>query len=763
MFLTSVSLSLAQCPEDNTFSLDATQPCPGTQTVSNVSGGTYFTVDVVAGNTYTFSTCGIAAFDTQLTVYDIFGGFIAYNDDACGLQSEIVWTATFTGTVEVYVDQFNCANTGTGAELVVQCELPVQSGNGCNTDVTICTPGVAGPFGFSTPGNPVSTCLDWIGGSFGYVVLYITQSGPLELLIEGDATTGFLDVAIFDIPPGQDPCVAIDNPANEISCNYATSASGCNQMGTNFPCPASIASPNVNAGDVLMIVVENWSNASTDFTMELGPPPAAQTGPPDPTITPVGPFCDTDGPIQLNAVDNGGQWTGPGTTVDGVFNPAAAGVGMHTIDYAVGSGPCLATSSTTIQVDNCSAPCLIDYVFTNTDPCDPGNTFQQSGEFSYINNPGTGQFVVEVTNGSGTFTQTFNPPFIDGNLYNFDITVPADGSPGTVTYYFTDDPGCTQTQNFTSPPPCGCAADIGTFTVSTPGSVAGNDIVLCFGDVLDITPNGDWTPPGEAISPPSPDGYDPDILWLVYTCPPTVATSPDPVLFITDDPCLLTVINSPNLPEINDQFWMNAYPPGTFTDNTVYFVPITAYNVSVNPITISYVNTSLPCYDMGAPYAVQYLPEVTATPTEDCTAGTVSVVVNGGLPALDGSSFTGQNLVPASATFTTGTAPDGGTIVVGGLNDGDAYSFDIVDGNGCPITITGTFVGLEDPAFTYPQSAYCQDEPNPLPTVTGDAGGTFSAPGGLSLNPVTGQINLGASTPGTYTVTYQKKYPYCFD
>ena len=96
MFLTSVSLSLAQCPEDNTFSLDATPPCPGTQTVSNVSGGTYFTVDVVAGNTYTFSTCGIAAFDTQLTVYDIFGGFIAYNDDACGLQSEIVWTATFT-------------------------------------------------------------------------------------------------------------------------------------------------------------------------------------------------------------------------------------------------------------------------------------------------------------------------------------------------------------------------------------------------------------------------------------------------------------------------------------------------------------------------------------------------------------------------------------------------------------------------------------------------------------------------------------------
>ena len=640
-------------------------------------------------------------------------------------------------------------------------------GAGCNTNISICTPGVAGPFTFAPASPNPSSCLDYWNGAaapnYAYIILYITQSGNLNLLIDGDQANGCLDVSIFDITGQADPCGSL-GLGTEIGCNYASDCDGCNEFGSNFPCASEVPAPFVNAGDVVMILVEDWSDVMTNFTLELSNAPgSAQTGPPDATINPVGPFCDTDAPVQLTAVDNGGTWTGPGVSPTGVFDPAAAGIGTFTIDYDIGSAPCDASSSTTITVNDCTSPCLIDYVFTNTDPCDPGNTFQQSGEFSFINNPGTGQFVVEVTNGSGTFTQTFNPPFIDGNVYTYDITVTSDGSPGTVTYYFTDDPGCTQTQNFTSPPPCDCAADVGTYTVSTPGSVAGNDIVLCFGDVLDITPNGDWTPPGEAIAPPSPDGYDPDIIWLVYTCPPTVATSPDPVLFVTDDPCLLTVINSPNLPEINDQFWMNAYPPGTFTDNTVYFVPITAYNVSVNPITISYVNTSLPCYDMGAPYAVQYLPEVTATPTEDCTAGTVSVVVNGGLPALDGSNFTGQNLTPASATFTTGTAPDGGTIVVGGLNDGDAYSFDIVDGNGCPITITGTFVGLEDPAFTYPQSAYCQDEPNPLPTVTGDAGGTFSAPGGLSLNPVTGEINLGASTPGTYTVTYQTPDPVCFD
>ena len=81
------------------------------------------------------------------------------------------------------------------------------------------------------------------------------------------------------------------------------------------------------------------------------------------------------------------------------------------------------------------------------------------------------------------------------------------------------------------------------------------------------------------------------------------------------------------------------------------------------------------------------------------------------------------------------------------------------------MTVTGTFVGTEDPSFTYPSNAYCEDEPNPSPTITGVTGGTFaSSPAGLSINPVTGVINLGASTPGgPYTVTYTTPDAICFD
>lgn len=104
----SVSVAFGQCPYDNTNYGNITpDPCTGVAGVGCAWAGDSYTVDVVAGTTYTFSTCGLTAFDTQLTLYT-FGGatVLSYDDDGCGLQSEIVWTATFTGTVEILVDEY---------------------------------------------------------------------------------------------------------------------------------------------------------------------------------------------------------------------------------------------------------------------------------------------------------------------------------------------------------------------------------------------------------------------------------------------------------------------------------------------------------------------------------------------------------------------------------------------------------------------------------------------------------------------------------
>src|SRR5205814_2242945 len=64
-----------------------------------------------------------------------------------------------------------------------------------------------------------------------------------------------------------------------------------------------------------------------------------------------------------------------------------------------------------------------------------------------------------------------------------------------------------------------------------------------------------------------------------------------------------------------------------------------------------------------------------------------------------------------------------------------------------------TINALPVASINYSGSPYCATGTASV-TQTGQAGGTYSSTVGLSLNAGTGAINLGASTPGTYTVTY---------
>ena len=229
-----------------------------------------------------------------------------------------------------------------------------------------------------------------------------------------------------------------------------------------------------------------------------------------------------------------------------------------------------------------------------------------------------------------------------------------------------------------------------------------------------------------------------------------------------DDPCFLGYFSTGSaFSDINDGSTIGAYPPGTFTDNTVYFVPVTMYSMSAN--AESYVNAGLPCYETGPVYAVQYLDDFTYSVVEDCQTSTAEVTVNGALPAIDGSSFTAANLTPGSANFVNTTAPDGGIIEISGLGNNDMYSFDISDANGCNYTINaGPFPVLEDASFNYSSSAYCMDVANPVANITGTGGGTFTSTGGIVLNGATGEINITGSAPGTYDITYTTPDPVCF-
>src|SRR4029078_11314013 len=69
-------------------------------------------------------------------------------------------------------------------------------------------------------------------------------------------------------------------------------------------------------------------------------------------------------------------------------------------------------------------------------------------------------------------------------------------------------------------------------------------------------------------------------------------------------------------------------------------------------------------------------------------------------------------------------------------------------------TVTVTVSPAPNATISYAGSPYCANAGTAGVTLTGTGGGVYSSTAGLSLNTATGAVNLGASTPGTYTVTY---------
>lgn len=344
----------------------------------------------------------------------------------------------------------------------------------CNTNITICTPGQAGPFSFAPASNNPTDCLDFTNGSgasrYAYIILYITQSGDLNLLINGNSNNGYIDVSIYDITGASNPCASLGT-GTEIGCNYATQSSGCNEFGNNFPCPSVVPAPYVNAGDVLMILIEDWSSQHSSFTLQLSNVPgSAQTGPPDGTITPAGPFLDVDPAYSMNAADGGGTWSASCgaciNPVTGAFNPAIAGVGVHEICYQIGAAPCADDDCTLVTViANCTDPVLEPIADVNV--CDgyilpPILGTDLSGNEAYFTGPGgTGtQYNIGdnyTVNGIQTlyaYSQDGVPPSICVDETSFSITVDADlpsiSCPGnlTATCDISEQPAYTDFNDF---------------------------------------------------------------------------------------------------------------------------------------------------------------------------------------------------------------------------------------------------------------------------------------------------------------------------
>ncbi len=161
---------------------------------------------------------------------------------------------------------------------------------------------------------------------------------------------------------------------------------------------------------------------------------------------------------------------------------------------------------------------------------------------------------------------------------------------------------------------------------------------------------------------------------------------------------------------------------------------------------------------------------VTATgPCGTSAATTLSVTVTSDNASFNYPSNTicsgGPNTTPTVNTSGSFSAtPTGlvfanastGEINVGASSTG-VYTVTYTTTGACPNTSSQTIniTTAPDASFSFANNSYCPTAANPSPIFgVGASAGVFSAsPSGLSINSSTGQINLAASTAGTYTVT----------
>jgi len=183
-----------------------------------------------------------------------------------------------------------------------------------------------------------------------------------------------------------------------------------------------------------------------------------------PTLTQIGPFCDSAAPTPLSTTQSGitGFWAGPGVSGNS-FNPATAGVGIHTITFFPDESQCAIATTISVTVNAGTSPALT-----------PIGPFCVSAAPTTLNTTQNG------------ITGTWTGPGITGNSFN-----PTSVGVGNHTLTFTPDPGQCAIANTIS-----VTVNAGTSPALTP---IGPFCVSAAPTTLNTTQNGitgTWTGPG---------------------------------------------------------------------------------------------------------------------------------------------------------------------------------------------------------------------------------------------------------------------------
>lgn len=132
------------------------------------------------------------------------------------------------------------------------------------------------------------------------------------------------------------------------------------------------------------------------------------------SLAPFASVCANTAPYSLFSADSGnvspktGTFSGPGVDANGVFDPASAGPGTHSITYTVGLGGCASSVSRTLTVQSLPAVGINPFtpVCTGTAPFLLTQGYPAGGTYSGTGVDASGYFNQAVT-GVGSFPITY--------------------------------------------------------------------------------------------------------------------------------------------------------------------------------------------------------------------------------------------------------------------------------------------------------------------------------------------------------------------
>lgn len=480
------------------------------------------------------------------------------------------------------------------------------------------------------------------------------------------------------------------------------------------------------------------------------------------------PICISDG-NQSVSLSGTGAYTGgtysstAGLTINavsGLITPGTSTAGSYVVTYTIpASGGCASVPVTTNVTITAVPAASISYSGTPFCKSDGNQNVNLTGTGAYTGGLFSAAAGLDIDSATGTIT----PANSTAGTYTVTYTVAASGGcvavPVTTSVTITAVP--TATINYATAPFCKSNASAQAVTRTGTGAYLGGTYSSTAGLVINPT-TGAITPSTSTVG----------TYIVTYTIPASAGCAAvDVTTSVTITAVPTAAISYAGTPfcksDANESVTLTgtgAYAGGVFS--AAAGLDIDAVTGEISPATstagIYTVTYTIPASGGCGIVNVTTSVTVTSVPTVTINYATAPFCKNNGSSQLVTRTGTGAfsgGTYSASPAGLSINATSGAIIPSTSAIGTYTVTYTTPASGGCAAvdaTAIVTITPVPTAVITY-ATPFCSSDGAQSVTLTGTGaytGGTFSAPAGLNINSVSGDVNPSASTPGTYIVTY---------